>query len=160
MSLICGSLKWLLDAQERIKNDLELNIKNLNDELKNTSLGSNWLEEHSSLTKLRHKRDQLQNELNRVLNMENRIENIKTKAKRVKIKASKLAKHQSQNINSDTDKENQSNHVKDDDDDDEILLNDYLSDDATKFGHVLSDSELENEEEDKYCGLKVRMKNM
>lgn len=160
MSLICGSLKWLLDAQQRLKKDVELNIQKFDKEVTCTSSGNNWLEEHASLAKIKQKRDELRIFLNKIERMESRIQEIEIKGEKINeinLRTHKLNIIKRDLIQCKENKRNLSNVSEDDNfDDNEILLNHYTSlFDNCMNSEVSSDSDVEAENEEKYNGIKV-----
>ncbi|KAK6621073.1 hypothetical protein RUM43_011379 [Polyplax serrata] len=159
MSLICGSLTWLLDAQKRTRRDVESGIKKLSKELQNVNQGKDWLEEHAALTKIRQNKDGLQDLLNKIVDMENRLTEIDNKAKKINVKYARSDKYnllKSEQVN---DKENRNDaHEVGDFDDCDILLDDYSGIEKNmnydKYDY-LSDSDGEPEQVEKYRGIKV-----
>lgn len=159
MSLICGSLTWLLDAQKRTRRDVESGIKKLSKELQNVNQGKDWLEEHAALTKIRQNKDGLQDLLKKIVDMENRLTEIDDKAKKINVKNVRSDKYnllKSEHVN---DKENRNDaHEVGDFDDCDILLDDYSGVEKNmnydKYDY-LSDSDGEPEQVEKYRGIKV-----
>lgn len=158
MSLICGSLKWLEDAQERVKRDVSSSLIELEDEIKNTNLGKNWLDEHAALAKIKQKRDKLQAFANKITNMESRVEEITIKANKIALNPSKLDKLKFGRSGQSHNKENQNNNRENEDMDDfDILLDDHDSNEKNiNYNEISSDSEAETEQNERYNGIKVR----
>lgn len=155
MSLICASLKWLLDAEKRKKQDLGSNIKKLEEELKKTTLSDNWLDEHAEQAKLKHKKDQYVTYLNKIINKESKIDDIIEKGKNLKENAAVKKKKFISKEAATGNKENQSSEKEEElVDDDDILLEDVVLDEKLN-NERFSDSEPETEKEEEYNTVKV-----
>lgn len=160
MSLICGSLKWLLDAENRKKQDLNHNIQQLEKELRTTNSSSNWLDSHAEQSKIKQKKDIYMNYLKKISDKEFKIEDIKEKARKLKensnalqnsIRKKKVFPVKETNYN----KENAAENLDEAIDDDDILLEDVPVIEKNEEQSSDSEPDTEKEKEDEYNSVKV-----
>jgi chromosome transmission fidelity protein 1 len=84
LSLICGALRWLLDHEERIRQQLKTAIAQLDSVKDCDSDGDfDWLTQQAQQVQVKQQRHQLQQQLNKILRNDEKLEQLRKRKEKV-----------------------------------------------------------------------------
>lgn len=77
MSIICGALKWLFDAEERKMADLKNEINTIDVKLKEENKTDDWLDAHHFQAKAKARKFELETMILKMKAMDERIQKVR-----------------------------------------------------------------------------------